>query len=78
MYPDETTKTCLGCNNKCKFCFGSTIDNCTKCVTGYVLNNFTCTTACPDGQTPNKYNVCEKKLFEHFHKLCLADRKSVV
>lgn len=59
-FANNQTLTCDDCNNKCAFCFGSTVDNCTKCATSYVLSNFTCTSSCPSGYTNNaNYDVCE-------------------
>lgn len=58
MYPDSTSKSCLSCDSNCQYCFGNTIDNCTQCKSGYVLNNFTCGLNCPSGQSPNNFSVC--------------------
>ncbi len=57
-YPSDTNNKCNSCDGSCTFCFGPTIDNCTACITGMVLFNFTCTTTCPKGYTVNQWNVC--------------------
>lgn len=59
-YPDKTTLQCQSCDSKCRFCFGSTVDNCTSCETNLVLNNFTCATSCPTNYTVNQWSVCVK------------------
>lgn len=58
QFPSDAINKCLACDGSCTFCFGSTIDNCTACITGMVLWNFTCTTSCPKGYTVNQWNVC--------------------
>jgi proprotein convertase subtilisin/kexin type 5 len=62
-YPDTPTKKCLSCDQSCTFCFGSTINNCTACISGMVLYNFTCTTKCPTGLTVNQWKVCYESFY---------------
>lgn len=57
-FPNTDTNECNLCDGSCTFCFGPTIDNCTGCIDGMVLYNFTCTLSCPSGYTVNQWNVC--------------------
>lgn len=57
-YPNDVLNVCSACDGSCTYCFGPTLDNCTGCITGMVLFNFTCTLNCPSGYTVNQWNVC--------------------
>jgi proprotein convertase subtilisin/kexin type 5 len=61
-FPSTTTNTCSPCDGSCTYCFGPTINNCTGCITGMVLYNFTCTINCPTGYTLNQWNVCFEQI----------------
>lgn len=57
-YSNGTTWECLACDPSCSYCFSSTPATCTSCATGLYLYNFTCAATCPNGMTPNQWNVC--------------------
>mgnify|MGYP003878693857 FL=1 len=59
--PDPATKSCKLCHDYCAECFGTTVDECTSCNTGYYLqpSSTTCAESCPPGSsTDSSTNTC--------------------
>ena len=57
-YKDNSTYSCLNCDNSCTYCFGPNNTQCNSCASSYVLDNTTCASNCPNNLQANTYGVC--------------------
>lgn len=50
--PDTSARICEPCTSPCSKC-NNYVTNCTKCISGHYLYQFTCVTTCPNPLLPD-------------------------